>query len=194
VSFIAGYTATNKLYGLLEVASLSYGYAMSTYVGQNLGARKIQRIRHGVRTGAILGVLTSLAIALCMILFGRNIVSLFIDLKAPGAEEAVRIACEYLTIMASFLPILYLLFNYRSSLQGMGHTFIPMLSGVAEFIMRVGTVLWLTRWLDYRALFWAEVFCWAGAVAILYPGYLNVMRRMWYNPGEAPEESARNET
>ncbi len=44
VSFIAGYTATNKLYGLLEVASLSYGYAMSTYVGQNLGARKIQRI------------------------------------------------------------------------------------------------------------------------------------------------------
>lgn len=194
VSFIAGYTATNKLYGLLEVASLSYGYAMSTYVGQNLGARKIHRIRHGVRTGAILGVLTSLAIALCMILFGRNIVSLFIDLKAPGAEEAVRIACEYLTIMASFLPILYLLFNYRSSLQGMGHTFIPMLSGVAEFIMRVGTVLWLTRWLDYRALFWAEVFCWAGAVAILYPGYLNVMRRMWYNPGEAPEESARNET
>lgn len=193
VSFIAGYTATNKLYGLLEVASVSYGYAMSTYVGQNLGARRISRIRHGVRTGAVLGVLTSLVIALCMILFGRNIVSLFIDMKASGTEEVIRIACEYLTIMASFLPILYLLFNYRSSLQGMGHTFIPMLSGVAEFIMRVGTVLFMTRWLGYRALFWADVLCWAGAVAILYPGYLKVMRRMWYNPGGAQEGPMRNE-
>ena len=38
VSFIAGYTATNKLYGLLEIAAVSYGYAISTYAGQNLGA------------------------------------------------------------------------------------------------------------------------------------------------------------
>ena len=38
VIFIAGFTATNKLYGLLEIAATSYGYAMVTYVGQNLGA------------------------------------------------------------------------------------------------------------------------------------------------------------
>lgn len=49
VLFIAGFTATNKLYGVLEVAATSYGYAMVTYVGQNLGAGKIDRIRKGVR-------------------------------------------------------------------------------------------------------------------------------------------------
>lgn len=47
VIFIAGYTATNKLYGILEIAATSYGYAMVTYVGQNLGAGLCRRIRQG---------------------------------------------------------------------------------------------------------------------------------------------------
>lgn len=59
VLFIAGFTATNKLYGLLEIAATSYGYAMTTYVGQNLGARKIKRIRQGVRAGLVLAMITS---------------------------------------------------------------------------------------------------------------------------------------
>ena len=40
ILFVAGFTATNKLYGLLEMAAISYGYAIVTYVGQNLGGRK----------------------------------------------------------------------------------------------------------------------------------------------------------
>lgn len=39
--FVAGFTAANKLYGVLEMASVSYGYAITTYVGQNLGAKDI---------------------------------------------------------------------------------------------------------------------------------------------------------
>ena len=49
--FVAGFTASNKLYGVLEIAAVSYGYAITTYVGQNLGAKKYQRIRKGVRSG-----------------------------------------------------------------------------------------------------------------------------------------------
>lgn len=43
--FVAGFTATNKLYGVLEMAAISYGYAVVSYVGQNLGAGKIGRIK-----------------------------------------------------------------------------------------------------------------------------------------------------
>ncbi len=43
--FVAGFTATNKLYGILEMAAISYGYAIVTYVGQNLGAGEIGRIK-----------------------------------------------------------------------------------------------------------------------------------------------------
>ena len=42
--FVAGFTATNKLYGLLEMAAISYGYAIVTYVGQNLAAEMISEV------------------------------------------------------------------------------------------------------------------------------------------------------
>ena len=76
--FVAGFTATNKLYGLLEMAAISYGYAIVTYVGQNLGAGKIDRIRKGVRSSMLLSLLTSLIISAAMqmilaVLFLRNI-------------------------------------------------------------------------------------------------------------------------
>ena len=78
MAFIAGYTATNKLYGLLEIAALSYGYAITTYVGQNYGAGQFGRIRKGVRTALLLSVGTALAIACVMIAFGRPITGLFL--------------------------------------------------------------------------------------------------------------------
>ena len=49
-AFIAGFTSTNKLYGLLEIAALSYGFAINTYVGQNFGAGKTDRIRSGMKS------------------------------------------------------------------------------------------------------------------------------------------------
>ena len=54
VIFIAGFTATNKLYGLLEVAATSYGYTMVTYVGQNAGAGEYRRIKSGMKNMLIM--------------------------------------------------------------------------------------------------------------------------------------------
>lgn len=171
VTFIAGYTATNKLYGVLEVAAVSYGYAMSTYSGQNLGAKKMSRIRRGTRAGALAGVVTAAIIALCMFLFGRQIVSLFIDAGEANAAGAIDIAVEYLWLMSAFLPVLYVLHVYRSTLQGMGDTVMPMVSGLAEFVMRTGAALLLPGLIGYPGVFWAEVLAWVGADLILVPSY-----------------------
>ena len=72
VAFIGGFTASNKLYGILEIAAGSYGYAMTTYCGQNLGANRIDRIKKGVRCAVLIAVATSLLIAAIMILFGKK--------------------------------------------------------------------------------------------------------------------------
>ena len=113
VLFVAGYTATNKLYGLLELAAVSFGFAVSTFSGQNLGAGKIRRIRQGVRTAVFLGVGVAAVIAAVMILFGRNIVALFISGKPDEVEKVVAVSYEFLVIMAWALPVLYLLHQYR---------------------------------------------------------------------------------
>ena len=181
VLFIAGYTASNKLYGVLEIAATSYGYAMSTYVGQNLGARKLKRIKHGTRSGMIVAILTSLVITVLMLLLGRRILGLFISGTPEETAQTVEIAYRYLSIMSICLPTLYLLHVFRSSIQGMGNTVLPMVSGIAEFVMRTGGVLVLPLLLGSTGIFWSEVLAWMGADCILLPSYFFVLRRIEKN-------------
>ncbi len=178
VLYIAGFTATNKLYGILEIAAISYGFALTTYVGQNYGAAKLRRIHRGVHTGALVGVATAAVISAVMFLFGRQIVGAFISGTPEDAAATVTISYHYLCIMAAFLPVLYLLHIYRSSLQGLGDTVMPMVSGGAEFVMRTLSILILPKLIGNEGLFWAEVLAWAGADAVLLPSYYVRMARI----------------
>lgn len=171
VLFIAGFTATNKLYGILEMAATSYGFAMTTYVGQNLGAGKSQRIKQGVKTAVLIGVLTSLVISVAMLIFGKFIVGAFITGEPEQILIATEIAYKYLTIMSVFLSTLYVLHIYRSSLQGMGDTLMPMLSGFAEFFMRIGCAVLLPALIGENGIFFAEILAWLGADIILISSY-----------------------
>lgn len=178
VVFIAGYTAANKMYGLLEMAAVSFGYAMVTYAGQNLGAGKPDRIRLGVKTASIVAVAVSAAICALMHLLGKSILSGFISGTPEAAAQAMDIAYEYLTVMSLCLPVLYILHVVRSAIQGMGNTVLPMVSGISEFVMRTGGVLLLPAVLGYSGVFWAEVLAWLGADLILVPGYFWLIRRL----------------
>lgn len=178
VIFIAGFTATNKLYGLLEIAATSYGYAVVTYIGQNLGAGKIKRIKSGTMVSVLIACLTSLVITAIMILFGKLILGCFISGSPEQAAEAMKIAYFYLVIMSVSLPILYILHVVRSAIQGMGNTFLPMLSGVAEFIMRTGSAILLPVLVGEIGIFFAEPLAWLGADVVLVISYMIVIRKL----------------
>lgn len=169
--FVAGFTATNKLYGVLEMAAISYGYAVVSYVGQNLGAGKIERIKKGVHASAFLAFFTSAFISIMMFLFGKILLSMFISGDSTQSEQVLDIAWHYLFIMASCLCILYFLYVYRSALQGLGNTMIPMLSGVMEFFVRVGVALLLPKFIGQNGIFYAEIAAWTGATVLLVVSY-----------------------
>ena len=171
-TFIAGYTATNKLYGLLEIAAVSYGFAVTTYTGQNYGAKEYGRIRSGVSWALLLSVATSALIAAMMLIFGRAITMLFISADSVELELAAgETAYRYLCIMSTCLPVLYLLHAYRSALQGMGNVLIPMLSGGVELLMRVGFAIIAGSFAWQEGVFLAEVFAWTGAAVLLAVSY-----------------------
>ena len=178
VLYIAGFTATNKLYGILEIAASSYGYAMITYVGQNLGAKKIDRIRKGQRAAIVVAISTSLVIAAFMILFGKQILSMFISGTPEEVTQTLRIAYYYLVIMSLFLPVLYVLHVTRSTIQGMGNTVLPMASGIGEFVMRTGAALLLPLLAGDTGIFYAEILAWIGADIILIPSYYYVISKV----------------
>ena len=171
-TFIAGYTATNKLYGLLEIAAVSYGFAVTTYTGQNFGAKEYARIRRGTSWAVLVSLATSAVIAVCMLVFGRSITMLFISADSVALELAAgEVAYRYLCVMSYCLPVLYLLYAYRSALQGMGNMMIPMLSGGVELVMRVGAA-WIAGSIAWQeGIFLAEVFAWSGAALLLAVAY-----------------------
>lgn len=171
-SFIAGFTSSNKLYGVLEIAALSYGYAVTTYTGQNYGAGQWDRIRKGTGWAVIISLITSVVIGAVMILLGRPITMLFISSESPElAAAAGEVGYRYLFAMSAALPVLYLLYAYRSALQGMGNTRIPLLSGVLELIVRVGAAF-LMGFAGWKmGLLYIEPMAWISAMVLLCSAY-----------------------
>ena len=126
VLFVAGFTATNKLYGILEIAATSFGYAVTTYVGQNLGAGLLGRIRKGMHSATWIALLTSAVITAAVLLLGRFMVALFISGTPEEVALSTDVAVHYLNIMSICLSVLYMLHIYRSALMGLGDTVMPM--------------------------------------------------------------------
>lgn len=176
--FLAGFTAVNKLYGILEVSAVSYGYAMVTYTGQNYGARQYDRIKQGVRSAVMLSVITAICISIGLFLFGKNLLSFFISADGAVYEEVMGIAWTFLQWMAWFLPVLYLLHIYRSTIQGLSDTLIPMLSGMFELIVRIAVACLLPICFGRNGLYPVEVLAWFGAVVLLIPSYYSKERKL----------------
>jgi len=187
VLVIAGSTATNKLYGILESAALAYGYAMTTYVGQNFGAGKIKRIRQGVTTANIISVISCVIIASITIGFGKNFLSLFISGTPEEFETTLGYAYRFLTDLSLFLPTLYLIHVLRCVLQGLGHTVITMISGLVELVIRIAVALTLPFIFGPEILFYAHILAWIGSDIVLIVGYFYFANKLSKN--QEPEVS-----
>ncbi len=183
--FLAGFTATNKLYGILEIAATSYGFAVTSYVGQNLGARLVHRIKQGLRSAVAIALVTSVIIGLAMLLFGRLVLGLFISGEPQQVEASMQIAYHYLSIMSVCLPMLHI---YRSALMGLGDTVVPMFSGVAEMVVRIGVALLLPLALGQEGIYYAEVGAWTAAAVILVTAYYLRMNALSKRKGFALDE------
>lgn len=155
ISFLAGYTAAVKLYGLLEIAAASFSMAAAAYVSQNYGANKIVRIKQGVRASTIMGAAVALICSGIMVFGGNAILRLFID-NSVMMEQILGYGYQFLQILAVFFPFLYILYILRAVLQGMNNTFVPMLSSFAQLTMRLLCATILTRLIGCEAIFWGR--------------------------------------
>ena len=176
--FMAGYNAASRLQGIVEIAGSSLGSAAGTFTGQNTGAGKQERVRLGLRRSAQVGFSLAISVGMIMVFFGRPILSLFIRDEAELAGRVLEIGYDFLRVMAAGLPMLYLLFVYRSTLQGLGDTVIPMVSGFVELALRVGAALLLPVLLGYWGVYIAEIAAWVGAGIFLIIGCYHRLKKI----------------
>ncbi|MGL5313069.1 MAG: MATE family efflux transporter, partial [Peptostreptococcaceae bacterium] len=165
---VAANTASLKVEQLALQPSVTFGVTMATYVAQNLGAGNVERIKDGVKKCTLINIVIGIFSGVVLVVFGESIVKLFISDSNP---EVLAYARQYLTIEAFFFIPLSLIFIYRNSLQGMGHTFVPMMAGVCELVARSVVAFTLPVLIGYTAICIAGPIAWIAAIIPLIYDY-----------------------
>ena len=114
---MAAFAAAVKIDAFAYMPVQEFGNAFSTFVAQNFGARKRQRIRRGIRQALLITCLFSLAVSLLIFLFAEPLMLIFVK---PDEVEILRIGAQYLRIEGAFyalIGILFLLYGYYRSVR-----------------------------------------------------------------------------
>ena len=174
---IAAMTAALRIEQIATLPMMSFGVALAAYVAQNFGARKFKRIRLGVIKTSTINIALSIVMAFVMRFWGTNIIGAFIG---TATKEIINIAHSYLLISTIFYFFLGQIFIYRNALQGMGETVFPLLSSIAELVMRAFTAVYLAIKFGYIGMFYAGPIAWVSASTVLFLGYLYSIKHIIY--------------
>lgn len=167
-TYIAAYSVANKIQNLVLQAFPSLGSAVATYVGQNYGAGRIDRIKRGVKTSVILCGSYSLIVMIAAYFFLAPAVQIFVDDPTGQIQEISR---QMFQICLWFYFPLGLIFIYRNALQGLGNGIVPMLGGVFELLARAVAIAVLFQPLQFVGICITDPAAWVSALIPLVPYY-----------------------
>lgn len=168
VAFLTGLTASHRYLNLLSVVNYGLEGAVATYVGQNWGAEKHERIKTGTRCAIHMGIGTSAATALAVFLLAEPMIRFLVPEASP---DAILFGTEALQVQAIFLPALYLLCEYRAAIRGMGNAMVPMLSGFLELAMRIACTLGMPLLMGQKGLYFTDAAAWFATMLMLFTAY-----------------------
>ena len=172
---VAAFTASMRIKYLFTCVFENIGVAMATYCGQNLGARRMDRVTKGVKDAITLMLIYFVFTFALIYPFADWMMRLFVD---SGEAEVVGHAAQFMRIANYFYPALGLLTILRYSIQGLGFSNLSMLSGVMEMIARCGVSLWLVPALAWTGVCLGDPVAWIMADLFLIPAFLWVQQRL----------------
>ncbi len=173
VVYVTGTTAARRYFSLFNVVGTGLEGALATFTGQNWGAGQKLRIVQGTRAAVTMGATSSVIIAVAIMLTAKWLIGVFIP---ASSAEALRIGTEALCAEVLFLPALYLLCEYRASIQGMGNAVLPMLSGFLELALRLIAAWLLPIIAGSVGLYFTDAVTWTVTAVMLAVSYY-VLRR-----------------
>ncbi len=186
VNAVAAVSAASKLSALFACVFDALASTMATFAGQNMGARKLNRVNEGLRDAAILGTGYCVLAFLVVLFFVRPLLGLFIDSQAEA--EVTDMGARFLTINAAFyIPLLFVNI-VRLSIQGMGYTRVAMLAGMSEMVARTAVAVLLVPAVGFTGACFANPAAWVMADLFLFPCYRHVMRALRVKAGPITDQ------
>ena len=166
---VAGATAANRINGFLTCPIEALGASMAPYVGQNLGAGKLDRVSRGVIDASLCGFVSSGVLYVIIWLYGAQLTGIFLDAPDPAVTAY---AVEFLRIVGAGYCLLTLVNVVRFSIQGLGFSVLAILSGVMEMIARCFAGLVIAPHMGFAAVAMGHPLAWLFADIFLIPAFL----------------------
>ena len=173
VEFTSAYAVCSRYLNLFMTPAQTAGQTMSTFTSQNFGAGKIDRIKEGLRKCLVIALVS-------YVIFGSAMV-FFPDLLAARMLQGslqISLASGVLRRCGIMIFAVDILFVIRSCCQGMGKPLVPMASGIAEMVLRIGVIALFVPRFGINAAAFAEISAWVGALLMNTTAYFYLISRV----------------
>lgn len=170
---IAGVSAANRYDAFLAVGMQSFVMAATTFTGQNIGARKIERLKRGSRTAVLMGVLSSVIIGSLLLVFSRPLMQLF-----SSNEEVINYGLSKMRVLTPLHWIFSIAMIMAGILRGAGKSMVPMI--ISIFSIGIFRMIWIfvvsPFWKSIQVVFFSYPISWSMSLILTLIYY---SRRKW---------------
>ena len=163
-TFLAGYTAAIKIDGVAITPMVAVGNAASTYVAQNMGAKKSERIGQGYRICLVMAAGIGLFIAVLLHFAGEEFIGMFMD--SASSAEAISIGAEYLSIVSLFYFVMGLMNVSNGILRGAADMKWFLACSLCNLLVRVSLTYALADVTAGQIIMWANPIGWSVGLVI----------------------------
>ncbi|SCJ79126.1 Multidrug export protein mepA [Anaerotruncus sp. 2789STDY5834896] len=147
---VSGYTAANKIQSIAFVVNMNLGLAVSTFVAQNMGAGKVERVKKGFRCGCVMALAATLCTFALLQLLGPHLIGLFVD--AGSAPQVIAGGTYHLTHVAFVLFIEAIMLVAEGLLKGAGDMRLLLVCTTAGMALQTAAVFVLVGRIGFAAV------------------------------------------
>ncbi|MBU2652202.1 MAG: MATE family efflux transporter [Bacteroidetes bacterium] len=164
---VAAYSVVFRIDSFAGMPAMNFAAALSTFVGQNLGAGKPHRIKTGLGATFRMTSLIAVSISLILVVFSRGMISLF-----TSDPEVIEIGAKYLQIVSPFYIVFTTMFVVGGVMRGAGDTLIPMIiTFFALWVVRIPACYLLAQKLGATGIWWGIPMAWVIGLILSYSYY-----------------------
>ena len=119
---MAGCGSYTKIDGFAILPVISYSMALTTFTGQNMGAKKYDRVKQGAKTGILMSVITIVCISALLLILGPNVLAIF-----SSDPTVINYGLYMMHVLAPGYIFLAISHAFNGIIRGAGITTVPMI-------------------------------------------------------------------
>lgn len=165
---IAAFSVGQRIDSFSSMFAMNFSMALSTFVGQNIGANKIERVKKGFISTMFMANSVTLVTALVIIIFGPQLMGFF-----TNDSEVILIGSRYLRIVSAFYLAFTSMFIVGGVMRGAGDTIIPMfITLFSLWAVRIPLAFFLSKKIGETGIWWSLPIGWITGLTLSYLYYL----------------------